>query len=548
MAKEYDADLEDGDVESPSEQLLRPGKQSNRAHMAWLRAGRRTLRRIFRRRLLLRLLGIAIRLVVLPLAAVVLLISVLAPSYTSPPAHYELLERRCTASNFAPGCANLNNEKVFITTILYDKDGHLSTGLWGRRLLELIDLLGPDNVFLSIYESGSGPVGRAALANFTARVPCPKEIVSEESISLDALPNVTMPDGTSRTKRIAFLAELRNRALRPLDRVSDAHGGIVEFDKVMFLNDVFFHAIDAAHLILDTNAGPDGRARYLGACALDFGHPFAMYDNYALRDAEGYAQYVNLFPFFSGRGQGESRADIFAQTDAVRVKACWGGMMVVQARYVQNLARELPSPDFQQLSTHTIHPDTPRDIQTPVRFRYEPEPYYDACESCLFPADVVSVAVREGAAETGLYVNPYVRTAYTEGILDWLPKARRLERLLVPLFAFFTWFMPADEQPYRTVDEGDLFTEEMWDGESWQLRERRGRSGMFCGVREMQTLRRSQRIRGRNWWDTRMPPGQKLDFRTMWGQVLPDDWQRTYDAASPEDKDNFFEFDRWGES
>ncbi len=66
-----------------------------------------------------------------------------------------------------------------------------------------------------------------------------------------------------------------------------------------------------------------------------------------------------------------------------------------------------------------------------MRFRYEPEPYYDACESCLFPADVATAAAHDGAAETGLYVNPYVRTAYSEAILAWLPRARRLERLLV---------------------------------------------------------------------------------------------------------------------
>jgi len=551
VAKEYDFD----EADPANEQLLRPERSSDDESMHEMqprprtRPGPRWLagRLLRRRRLFVRSLVFAIRFVVLPFAALIAVVAIFFPSYSSPPAHYGRLEQRCQASNFAVGCANPNNEKVFISSILYDKDGHLSGGLWGKRLIELADLLGHDNVFLSIYESGSGPKGRAALAKFRERVPCRKSIVSEEAMSLSGLPNVTMPDGTTRTKRIAFLAELRNRALRPLDKFSGADG-LVKYDKVMFLNDVSFQPMEAVHLILNTNAGPDGRPRYLAACALDFAHPWAMYDNYALRDAEGYAQYVNIFPFFNSKGRGESRAGIFAQTDAVRVKACWGGMMVVQGKYVQNLKEELPSPNFQSLQAHVIEPDKPANIEAPVRFRYEPEPYYDACESCLFPADVAAVATRERADETGMYVNPYVRTAYTEAILNWLPKARRVERLMTPLFTLFTWSMPNDVHPYRQVSEGDKFTEEMWDGENWQLKERRGRSGMFCGVREMQTLRRSQRKRGRNWWDTKMPPGQKLDFRTMWGEILPQDWRRKYDAASPEGKDNFFEFDRWNES
>jgi len=537
--REHDAE----EAEADREQLLPGPPKSDRRMKAWFRARRRALRRGVRRPL--RLASFAAKFVVLPLVALFAAVVVFAPSYSSPPAHYRLLERRCRESGFAPGCANPNNETLFISSILYDKGGRLSGGLWGRRLLELVDLLGADNVFLSIYESGSGPEGRAALARFRERVPCRHEIVSDEAFTLAGIPNVTMPDGTSRTKRIAFLAELRNRALRPLDRLGD---GLVRFDKVMFINDVSFRPLDAANLVLSTNRGADGRSRYLGACALDFAHPFAMYDNYAFRDAEGYAQYVNLYPFFARRGRALSRSDIFAQTDAVRVKACWGGMMVVQARYVQNVAEDLPSADFRTLEAHTIWPDRPRNVTAPVRFRYEPEPYYDACESCLFPADVAAVARREGAAETGLYVNPYVRTAYSEAILNWLPKAQRMERLILPLFTFFTWFTPDDHQPYRQTQEGEPVQEEIWDGSRWKMVDRVARSAMFCGVREMQTLRRIKRSHGRNWWDTRHPPGRKQPFSSMWGQILPEDWRERYAAASEEDRFNFFEFDRWGQA
>ena len=66
----------------------------------------------------------------------------------------------------APGRGNPRHEKVFIAASLYDPDGELALGQWGSRVLELIDLLGPDNVFLSIYENDSGTGGEIALRNW----------------------------------------------------------------------------------------------------------------------------------------------------------------------------------------------------------------------------------------------------------------------------------------------------------------------------------------------------------------------------------------------
>jgi hypothetical protein len=535
------------ELESASEQLLRPGKapaahkrqRSGNRMLAFARGRRRALTRLVRRPP--RLLAAVLKYILGPLAALLLVVAIFFPSYTNPPLHYRFLEAQCHLQGWATGCANPNNQSVFISSILYDKGGKLSGGRWGQRILELIDLLGPQNVHLSIYESNSGPEGVAALQRYKELVPCAHTIVSESS-TLAGVPNVTMPDGTSRTKRIAFLSDLRNRALRPLDQMRE---GMPRFDRVLFLNDVAFKPMDAAHLILNTNRG-----KYLAACALDFGHPWAMYDNYALRDAEGHAEYVNVFPFFGSHGQGISRRDVLAQTDAVRVSGCWGGMISVRGEFVQNTEPRLPRPDFASLDSHVVWPDKPEPVQAPIRFRYEPEPFYDACESCLFPADVATVARRQGAADQGMYVNPYIRTAYSEGIFAWLPWAKRFEQVQRPFFALFALFSERDDQPYRMVGEGDPFTEEMWDNESqqWRLVERRGRSGMFCGVREMQTLRRSKRSHGRNWWDTKQPPGQKTDFTTVWGTILPEDWRKRYDAASADEKFDFFEFDRWGQS
>ncbi|KAK3384394.1 cryptococcal mannosyltransferase 1-domain-containing protein [Lasiosphaeria ovina] len=491
---------------------------------------------------------LAIKYVAIIVVAVLALTPIFMPSYTRPPPHYRELERRCQdPGRREVGCANPLNEQVFISIILYDRGGKLSGGKWGQRLIRLIDLLGPPNVFLSIYENDSGPEGRAALADLKQRVPCRHSIVSEEHISVEQFHNITFPDGGQRTKRVAFLSELRNRALRPLDAFREERGA-VEYDKVLFLNDIAFEPIDAAHLLFNTNQGRNGRADYVGACGVDWFAPSNIYDIYALRDAEGYAYYQNTYPFFGRRGQGPSRAAVLAQSDAVPVKSCWGGMMAVQARYVQNLLREPPSPAFSAVNGHVIDPDMPRNVTAPVRFRYEPGMYYDACECCLFSADLGQLARSEGH-RTGIVMNPYVRVAYTEKVLRWLPLVKYWERLWVFVWEFRSLITSRADNPYRTVAEGEPFVEEIFDG-GWQLVKRVGRSGLFCGVRDMQVLRKdgehhkgTGRLPHLNWVNTRMPPGQQLSFKSWWGRILPTNWPREYTSSTQEVRETFFEWE-----
>lgn len=78
------------------------------------------------------------------------------PSYNWPPAHY-------TGNN-------PHNEQVFIAACIVDAD--LIRGAWGRAVLELIDAIGPQNVFLSVYENDSGPDTREALLELAEKVEC----------------------------------------------------------------------------------------------------------------------------------------------------------------------------------------------------------------------------------------------------------------------------------------------------------------------------------------------------------------------------------------
>jgi len=94
--------------------------------------------------------------IVVVLITLVILTPVLIPSYTYRPAHYT--------------GTNPNNEKVFIAANIVDE--HLIRGAWGESLLELIDILGEDNVFISIYENDSGPGTKAALIELGQKIMC----------------------------------------------------------------------------------------------------------------------------------------------------------------------------------------------------------------------------------------------------------------------------------------------------------------------------------------------------------------------------------------
>ncbi|MCJ1399103.1 hypothetical protein MMC11_002305 [Xylographa trunciseda] len=376
--------------------------------------------------------------------------------------------------------------------MLYDSHGYLASGLWGQAILDLIDLLGHENVFLSIYENDSGEEGAAALNDFKTRVRCDHEIVSDSHVPLDSFPTVTLPDGSSRHKRMPYLSEMRNRALRPLDRPSGR-----TYEKVLFLNDVFFNPVDAAQLLFSTHIGGDGRRNYLAACAVDFINPIKFYDTFATRDLDGYSMGVPFYPWFTNSGRAASRQDVLSQKDAVRVKSCWGGMVVLEARYLQSSMQGNVDTD-----THAVPMPILNATSAPLRFRAELDLFYDASECCLLHADLLKIARQANTHEdSGIYLNPFIRVAYDPRTLSWLTFMRRFERLYsIPHWIVNSLASMPTYNPYRSVEQGQEFEEEIWFGDlesfhggSWQIETNVARNGLYCGIRGMQFLVESDR-------------------------------------------------------
>ncbi|KAI9653631.1 MAG: hypothetical protein M1821_006978 [Bathelium mastoideum] len=428
------------------------------------------------------------------------------PSYTLVPARYQDLTERSSNSSI-PGRANPSNEKVFIATTIYEPTGELTGGAWGDALLKLIDLLGPEHVFLSLYENDPTPSAAASLDVFQQRVQC-NASVKAEHVDIKELPKVTLPSGEERVRRIAFLAEVRNRALLPLDdRASPASQ--ITFDKLLYLNDVIFDPTDAAQLLFSTNAEATGQADYRAACAVDFINPFKFYDTYATRDLEGYPIGLPFFPWFSSNGDAGSRHDVLAQKDAVRVRSCWGGMVAFDAKWFQQPQQHSASLFSTATSSNT----------KPLRFTYDHELYWDSSECCLIHARLQTFSPILPSDDTGIYINPYVRVSYDETTFRWLPLVRRVERTFSLIHAILTYTIGVRTNYRRTEEPGDVVWHYDWqsnntiiedtDSEmpqgSWQLAQTTAGVGGYCGIEQMLVLGDGQEGHAR-WERAPFPP------------------------------------------
>ena len=414
--------------------------------------------------------------------ACILITAIFNPSYTRPPSQYGDLKKRITESE-DEGPANPARQKIFIAASLYDAGGHILGGAWGRAVLELIDLLGSDNVYLSIYENAGDHGSAEAQAELKEKVRCKYSIVYDMDFVMENVPHVELPDGSRRVTRTAFLADVRNKALQPLEE----EAADIQFDKILYLNDVFFNPIDAAQLLFSTNQGEDGKESYRAACAMDFANPFKFYDTYASRDTDGFGMGIIFFPWFSSAGNATSRHDVLRGTDAVRVKSCWGGMVAFDAK--------------------------PFQAETPLRFRASEELYWDASECCLIHADIAATKSAFDTKDLGIYMNPFVRVAYSQRTLDWLAFTRRFERLYtIPQWIInravgLPWYNPRRSEQARSWIERKVWVPDynLETGGSFQMLNRKSKGDGFCGRQGLQLLRTSHQAGEKNWEEVPVP-------------------------------------------
>ncbi|KAJ5087709.1 CAZyme family GT69 [Penicillium angulare] len=343
------------------------------------------------------------------------------------------------------------NERIYIASVNWNSEWILRTH-WSQALVELAWKLGPENVYISIYESGSYDNTKDALRELDMeldRLQIPHSItlspVTHED-EMAATPGegwIETPRGHMELRRIPYLARTRNRSLQPLEEL--AKQGIT-FDKVLFLNDVVFTPNDVFEL-LDTNDGS-----YAAACSMDFSKPPNYYDTFALRDASGNEAIMSTWPFFRNAVSRHAVKNL----SPVPVQSCWNGMVAM--------------------------PAAPFTAKHPLRFRGIPDSlassHLEASECCLIHAD------NPLSVQDGIYMNPLVRVGYSptayvavNPIMNWLSARSILQGLWVNRIRRWTtstWLK--DKLAQRRIDR--------WAALSPENKE----PARLCIINEMQVL------------------------------------------------------------
>lgn len=220
------------------------------------------------------------------------------------------------------GTGRVGQETVYIASIHWNNEAVLRSH-WTNAVLDLVKELGPENVFVSIQESGSWDDSKGALRILDAHLEdlgVRKQVVLEPTTHLDEINKPPTETGWIRTprdkvelRRIPYLARLRNEVMEPM---YEMHASGTTFDKILFLNDVVFTPEDVRNLLSTRNG------EYAAACSLDFSKPPRFYDTFALRDSEGHEALTQTWPFFRSH---QSR-QAMKSNSPVPVKSCWNGM------------------------------------------------------------------------------------------------------------------------------------------------------------------------------------------------------------------------------
>ncbi|EXJ68693.1 uncharacterized protein A1O5_08487 [Cladophialophora psammophila CBS 110553] len=287
----------------------------------------------------------------------------------------------------------VQNQKIFIVAQFWT-NARVISERWGQALLDLVGVLGKENIYVSIYESGSLDNTKDVLKmldDVLEQNNIPHQTILDPTTHADEINAGPLDDqgnprqgwiqttsvGTQwgkEMRRIPYLARLRNTSLNPLFRLRDEHGQ--RFDKILFLNDVVFRPQDVLTL-LATNQGS-----FSAACALDFHLPPAYYDTFALRDSERLGTIQTFFPYFRSQ---ESRESMLKGLPT-KVTSCWNGMIVMDS-----------TPFYDGLQFRALSDSLASK-------------HLEASECCLIHTDMNITS--PGSADR-IYVNPSVRVGYT---------------------------------------------------------------------------------------------------------------------------------------
>lgn len=285
------------------------------------------------------------------------------------------------------------NHKYYIASLLHNSKSILPR--YKRSLVQLVKELGPENVFVSIYENDSTDGTPVMLRELNQRL---RQMGAQTHIVTTKQPGEIL-----RKERIERLSLYRNLAMEPLNSV--AHGGIrgQPFNKVIWINDVLFEP-STVHALLDTEGG-----EFDQACAMDFCW-LGFYDTWVMRDADGHTTRP-FWPYFREENdQNAVRAGL-----PVPVNACWNGITAFDARWFSNstkprdpsYAPSLNAALTLPLPPYVVNDGTDQAATLPLTFR--PSSQCFSSESLMSSLDMHRIAAPH---RPRIYVNPNLVVTY----------------------------------------------------------------------------------------------------------------------------------------
>ncbi|OMJ17479.1 Alpha-1,3-mannosyltransferase CMT1 [Smittium culicis] len=132
-----------------------------------------------------------------------------------------------------------NKKKIFFAINIFNNEDIIPYII--QEIALLIRFLGPENVFLSIYENGSNDKSKELLHEFNSFM---DSLDVRFSIKTDDLQR------PANYHKVQYLAEIKNRALIPLE---EEHKKGYKYDKIVFFNDVVFCKNDILELIYQSD-------------------------------------------------------------------------------------------------------------------------------------------------------------------------------------------------------------------------------------------------------------------------------------------------------
>ncbi|KAJ5612914.1 hypothetical protein N7510_006108 [Penicillium lagena] len=359
--------------------------------------------------------------------------------------------RLYNADNAQPDLSR-RHERIYIASIHWN-NGPVLRDHWNDAVVKLAETIGPENIFVSIFESGSWDDSKAALFELDSaldRIGVRRNITVSDVTHADEIAAppaehgwIDTPRGRKELRRIPYLSRLRNVSLQPMyDLLREG----VTFDRILFLNDVVFTTDDVMTL-LNTNHG-----EYAAACSLDFSKPPRYYDTFALRDSDGHKHVMQTWPYFRSS---KSRAAMKSMSP-VPVKSCWNGMVAM--------------------------PVGPFVSDPPLEFRGVPDnlaaSHVEGSECCLVHAD------NPLSKKKGVYLNPKVRVGYSGPAYSAVNPA---QRWLSPREIFLSGWENRFRRLFTTPRFEDWAIQRIVS--KWKSQDKRHEEpGEFCLINEMQVL------------------------------------------------------------